>query len=132
MVGFGMLMALLALVGIFFWWRGTLVNKRWFLLILPLTVVLPFIANATGWMLTELGRQPWIVQGLMRTEEVLSPNLTAVDLGISLIGFTLVYGILAIADFYLLWKFATVGTGGDPILPLPKSQPDDLKLESAY
>lgn len=132
MVGFGMLMALLAVVGIFFWWRGSLANKRWFLLILPFTVVLPYIANSTGWMLTELGRQPWIVQGLMRTEQGLSPNLTPVDLWISLIGFTLVYGVLAIADIFLLWKFATTGTGSDSHLPLPDSASGDLQLKSAY
>ena len=132
MVGFGMLMTLLALVGIFFWWRGSLANKRWFLVILPFTVVLPYIANSTGWMLTELGRQPWIVQGLMRTEQGLSPNLTPVDLWISLIGFTVVYGVLAIADIFLLWKFATTGTGSDSNLPLPDSSSGDLQLKSAY
>jgi cytochrome d ubiquinol oxidase subunit I len=132
MVGFGMLMSLIALIGIFYWWRGSLENRRWFLLILPFTIVLPYISNSTGWMLSELGRQPWIVQGLMRTEQGISPNLTVIDLWISLLGFTLLYGLLAIADFYLLWKYATSNMGDDPILPLSKPQSDELQLENAY
>ncbi|MFW6184875.1 MAG: cytochrome ubiquinol oxidase subunit I [Chloroflexota bacterium] len=133
MVGFGALMAVLAIVGIFLWWRGRLAQSRWFLAVLPFAIVLPYVANGTGWMLTELGRQPWIVQGLMRTEEGLSPNLTATDLWISLIGFTAVYGALAVADFYLLWKFGTRGQGTDELLPLPDAvQDDDSGLEGAY
>jgi cytochrome d ubiquinol oxidase subunit I len=131
MVGFGGLMALFAVVGLFFSWRGKLLEKRRFLTLLPFTIILPYVANATGWMLTELGRQPWIVQGLMRTEEGLSPNLTIADLWISLIGFTLVYGGLAAADFYLLWKYATRGNGGSELLPLPSAD-DDSNLKVAY
>jgi cytochrome bd ubiquinol oxidase subunit I len=133
MVGFGGIMSLLALYGIYQWWRGRLENNRIFLVILPFTIALPYIANATGWMLTELGRQPWIVQGLMRTEEGISPNLTTSDLWISLIGFTLVYGLLSLANFYLLWKYASTGrVQNDDIVPLPQPQPDDLQLENAY
>lgn len=132
MVGFGVLMSAIAVVGIFLWWRGKLAQARWFLLLLPFTILLPYVANSTGWMLTELGRQPWIVQGLMRTEQGLSPNLTVADLWITLIGFTLVYGVLAVADFYLLWKFATGGRGGDELLPLPDAEQDDADLKVAY
>lgn len=133
MVGFGSLMAGISAVGLFLWWRGRLAHARWFLMLLPFTIVLPYVANATGWMLTELGRQPWIVQGLMRTEEGLSPNLTVTDLWISLIGFTLIYGALAVADFYLLWKYATKGEGDDELLPDTKSPHlDDPELEVAF
>jgi cytochrome bd ubiquinol oxidase subunit I len=127
-----MFMALISVVGIYLWWRGTLEQTRWFLLALPFAIVLPYIANSTGWMLTELGRQPWIVQGLMRTEAGLSPNLTTTDLWISLIGFTLVYGTLAVADFYLLWKFGSTGTGDSEVLPMPSPQSDKLQLENVY
>lgn len=132
MVGFGGVMSLLATIGLFLWWRGRLENARWFLAILPFTIVLPYIANATGWMLTELGRQPWIVQGLMRTEEGLSPNLTVTDLWISLIGFTLIYGLLAVADFYLLWKYGSSGSTGGEVLPIPEATSDKLQLEKVY
>lgn len=131
MVGFGGLMSLIAIVGIGLWLTKRLETARWFLYLLPFTIVLPYIANSTGWMLTELGRQPWLVQGLMRLEEGLSPNVTAVDLTISLVGFALIYGLLMIADFYLLWKFGSRGTGGEELLPhTPQLQ--DLKLEKSY
>jgi hypothetical protein len=55
----------------------------------------------------------------------LSPNLTVTDLWITLIGFTLVYGALSVANFYLLWKFATKSQGGDDLLPLPKPPDQD-------
>ena len=131
MVGFGILMSLIAIFGLFLSWRNRLQNAKWFLLLLPFTIVLPYIANGTGWMMTEMGRQPWIVQGLMRTEQGLSPNLTPTDLWISLIGFTLVYGALAVADFYLLWKYASSGRVSDEMLPNPP-QTDGLQLEKAY
>lgn len=132
MVGFGALMSLIAVVGIFLWWRGKLAQSRWFLVLVPFAIVLPYVANSTGWLLTELGRQPWIVQGLMRTEQGLSPNLTAADLWISLVGFTVVYGALAVADFYLLWKYATRGRGAEELLPLPDAGQDDADLRAAY
>ena len=133
MVGFGGLMSLFAIWGLFLWWRGSLTTSKRFLALLPFTIFLPYIANATGWMLTELGRQPWIVQGLMRTEEGISPNLTVTDLWISLIGFTLIYGILAVADFYLLWKYATTSASTDELLPLPQNSPDEEpRLKAAY
>lgn len=134
MVGLGVLMSVLSLVGIFLWWRGALPKARWFLAVLPFTVILPYVANATGWMLTELGRQPWIVQGLMKTEQGISPNLTVVDLWISLIGFTLIYTVLAGANFYLLWKFATKRTADDELLPLPGAPKtgERMQLETAY
>jgi cytochrome bd ubiquinol oxidase subunit I len=72
-------------------------------------VVLPYIANMSGWILTEMGRQPWIVQGLLTVEKAVSPNLTTLDLLISLIGYTAVYGSLAVAMFYLMKKYAIAG-----------------------
>jgi len=89
------------------------IGVRWYLWALVGAILLPYLANSTGWMLTELGRQPWIVYGLMRIEQALSPNVGVTELLISLIGFTLVYGALAVADVYLLQKFSRgpVSTG---------------------
>jgi cytochrome d ubiquinol oxidase subunit I len=75
----------------------------------PWVIALPYIANSSGWILTEMGRQPWIVQGLLKVQDAVSPNLTVVDLWISLIGYTIVYGSLAVAMVYLMKKFATAG-----------------------
>ena len=88
--------------------RKPLENFRWMRWV-PWLIALPYLANTCGWLLTEMGRQPWIVQGLLRVEQAVSPNLTPLDLLISLIGFSLLYGALAAADFYLMKKFATGG-----------------------
>jgi cytochrome d ubiquinol oxidase subunit I len=79
--------------------------------------LLPYLANSTGWMLTEVGRQPWIVQGLMTIDQAVSPSVTPEMLLISLIGFTLLYGALMIADIYLLQKFARQELDGGPQIP---------------
>jgi cytochrome d ubiquinol oxidase subunit I len=76
---------------------------------LPITIALPYIANSSGWILTETGRQPWIVQGLLKTVDGVSPLSPGMVLA-TLIGYTLVYAILMVADVYLLVKFAKAGT----------------------
>ncbi len=94
----------------FFLWalEHRLEEARW-LKWMPWVIVLPYIANTSGWIVTEMGRQPWIVQGLLKVQDGVSPNLTTLDLLISLIGFALLYGILAGADVYLMRKFALAG-----------------------
>jgi cytochrome d ubiquinol oxidase subunit I len=83
-------------------------NMKWMKWV-PWVLVLPYIANTSGWILTEMGRQPWIVQGLLTVEKAVSPNLTTLDLLISLVGYAVVYGSLAGAMFYLMKKFAIAG-----------------------
>lgn len=63
---------------------------------------LSLLAMVVGWIFTEMGRQPWIVFGLMTTESAVSPNVTALEVLISLIAFTLVYGTLAVVEFRLI------------------------------
>jgi len=77
---------------------------------MPYTIPLPFIAGVAGWVTTEMGRQPWIVQGLLTTAQAISPNLTVADVTISLAGFTLLYGVLAVVMVKLMYKFARQGT----------------------
>ena len=118
MVGAGMLMFFLGLLGLYNFYRHRFAaNKaRLLLRILVLALFLPYLANTTGWLLTEVGRQPWIVQGLMTVDKAVSPNVTVEMLAISLVGFTLIYGLLMIADIYLLQKFARQDLdGGNPI-----------------
>lgn len=69
-------------------------------------MVLPFVANTTGWIFTEVARQPWIVFGLQRTEDAVSPNVSAGTLVFSLLSFGLIYAILIGVDIYLLRKYA--------------------------
>jgi cytochrome d ubiquinol oxidase subunit I len=102
MVAIGMALIGISLLGVFFWWRRTLFDKRWFLKILVVAVVLPELANQLGWMSAEVGRQPWIVYGLLRTRDALSPVVTAGQTLTSLILFTLIYLLLFALFIYLL------------------------------
>jgi cytochrome bd ubiquinol oxidase subunit I len=108
MMAFGFLMILFTA---FFVWadmRGDIANAKWMKWV-PWLLILPYLANASGWILTEMGRQPWIVYGLLKVQDAVSPNLTPVDLLISLIGYTAVYGTLAAAMVYLMKKYAIAG-----------------------
>lgn len=108
MMSIGFLM--IALSAYFLWasLKGKLENAKWMKWVVWV-IALPYLATSTGWILTEMGRQPWIVQGLLRVQDAVSPNLTALDLWISLIGYTAVYGALAGAMFYLMKKYAIAG-----------------------
>jgi cytochrome d ubiquinol oxidase subunit I len=88
--------------------RRPIENARW-LKWMPWIIALPYIANFSGWVLTEMGRQPWIVQGLLKVEDGASPNLAAWQVLLSLISFALLYTALAIAMFYLMRKVAAAG-----------------------
>ena len=103
----GLLMALLAILFVIAM-RGDITKAKWIRWV-PWVIILPYVANICGWLLTEMGRQPWIVQGLLKVQDAVSPNLTTVDLLISLIGYVVVYGALAAADFYLMKKYAVLG-----------------------
>ena len=106
MVGAGFLMALLALYTLYLVARNKFEASPRFLGLLLPAMFLPYLANVAGWFMTELGRQPWIVFGLMRTENAVSPVVSAVVVLISLVLFTLVYAGLMGADIFLLTKYA--------------------------
>jgi cytochrome d ubiquinol oxidase subunit I len=72
-------------------------------------VLTPFVMNTAGWLLTESGRQPWIVQGLMKTVNANSPSVTSTDIWISLIAFVAVYIALGIADLALMLRYSRKG-----------------------
>lgn len=121
MVGAGFLMLALLLLTLYLSFEGNLEsNKRLLRLLLP-ALALPYLANSTGWILAEVGRQPWIVFGLQKVEDAVSPNVAASSLWVSLILFTLIYGGLAVVDVYLLRKYARKGAGDDlfPLSPEP-------------
>jgi cytochrome d ubiquinol oxidase subunit I len=112
MVGAGFVMVALALYGLYLALKDRVEGKRWFLWLLPWAIVLPYLANTTGWLFTEIARQPWIVFGLQKTADAVSPNVSGGTVLLSLVGFTLLYGVLMVADVYLLAKYARVETGG--------------------
>ncbi len=109
MVGCGFLMFLLVAILLWQTMRKRPLEKIPYFRYFPLVIALPYLANTSGWFLTELGRQPWVVFGLMKTVDGASPNLSVGVVLISLIGFTLVYGVLMGVDAYLLVKFAKAG-----------------------
>jgi cytochrome d ubiquinol oxidase subunit I len=109
MVGAGFLMALLVLLALFPTLRNRPISAFRYVRFLPLAIGLPYLANTSGWIFTEMGRQPWVVYGLMKTEDAFSISLTPGMVLTSLILFTLVYALLMFADVYLLVKFAKAG-----------------------
>uniref|UniRef100_A0A7C4PJ28 Cytochrome ubiquinol oxidase subunit I n=1 Tax=Anaerolinea thermolimosa TaxID=229919 RepID=A0A7C4PJ28_9CHLR len=111
MVGAGFLMLAIMLVALYLIIRNKPLEHLKFARYLPLAIGLPYVANTTGWILTEMGRQPWVVFGLMKTQNAFSPNLTVGMVLTTLISFTLVYGALMVADVYLLVKYAKAGPG---------------------
>jgi cytochrome d ubiquinol oxidase subunit I len=113
MVGIGTLMALLALLGVILSRWGRLENRTWFLWIMVLAIPLPYIAGQLGWIVAELGRQPWIVYGLLKTTDAVSRSISTVQVVGSLAGFTLLYGTLGVVDIYLLARFARKGPDDD-------------------
>jgi len=74
---------------------------------------LPYIAAQLGWLVAEVGRQPWIVYGVLKTSDAVSKSISPAQVATSLIGFTLLYGMLAIVDIYLLTKYAKKGPDDD-------------------
>jgi cytochrome d ubiquinol oxidase subunit I len=109
MVGAGMLMLLFAAYALFRTMRNQVSALTWALGVFPFALFLPYIANTSGWILTEMGRQPWVVYNHMLTANAVSKNLTPGMIIASLVGFTLIYGLLIGVDIFLLAKYARAG-----------------------
>jgi cytochrome d ubiquinol oxidase subunit I len=127
MVAAGSLMVLLAIYALFVAYNKKPVWMKTMLKLFPFFIALPYISNTFGWLLTETGRQPWAVYGVLKTADSISPTITVGMVLASLIVFTLLYGVLMVADVYLLVKFAKAGPadrGEDPAV--------DVKPEAAF
>jgi len=109
MVGLGMLFIFLAITGLVLWWKDKLQTATWFHKTAIIFIFLPYIANTAGWIVTEMGRQPWVVYGLLLTADGVSPAVTGTSIWISLSAFTLVYGFLAAVAVFLVIRFAKPG-----------------------
>lgn len=109
MVGVGFLMVLILAYALFRVIKKQVTPRMALLRFFPFVIILPYLATTTGWILTEMGRQPWLVFGYLRTVDGVSPNLTSGTVLISLVGFTLVYGVLMVVDIILLTRFAKAG-----------------------
>jgi cytochrome d ubiquinol oxidase subunit I len=114
----GVLVFLVSAWGLWLIRRKKLATSRWFLKVAIWAAVLPFVMNTAGWLLTESGRQPWIVQGIMLTKNGISPTVSATWVAISLTGFVLLYGTLGTVDFLLMRRYSREQ------LPPPRTETD--------
>lgn len=120
MVAIGMGLIGLSLFASFYLWRGKLFETRWLLRLLVVAVLGPQLANQFGWFAAEIGRQPWIVQGLLRTSEGLSKVVKAEAVLGSLILFTLIYGLLFAVFLFLLDDKIKHGPDDQDLVPTGK------------
>jgi cytochrome d ubiquinol oxidase subunit I len=109
MMAMGILMALLSSLGLFLLWKKRLEQSRRVLIALIAGIALPYIANTAGWVLAEIGRQPWLVFGVLKTAAGVSPSVSAGMVLFTLITFIVVYGVLAVIDTCLLATYAKQG-----------------------
>lgn len=114
MVGIGSLMILLCLWAVYTAVKGRLESSPKLLRILLWSIPLPYLAAQLGWVVAEVGRQPWIVYGLLRTSDGVSKSISVSQVATSLAAFTIVYTVLGIIDIYLLIKYARKGP--EPVL----------------
>lgn len=104
MIAIGMFLIGLTIYACFLWWKGKLFETKWLLWIFSFSVILPQIANQVGWFTAEMGRQPWIVYGHLRTSQGFSQEVSANQIVFSLVLFTVVYSLLFLLFLYSLNK----------------------------
>jgi cytochrome d ubiquinol oxidase subunit I len=138
MIGFGLGSALLALCGLVLTRRGGVPTQGWFGQLAVIAIVTPFLANLTGWIFTELGRQPWIVAPnptgdpavRLRTSSGVSPYVDTPSVVLSLIVFAALYGVLAVVWFGLMRRY--VRAGAPEAAPPGDRHDEDAPLAFAY
>ncbi|PLX22534.1 MAG: cytochrome ubiquinol oxidase subunit I [Ignavibacteria bacterium] len=109
MIALGMYFIGITLLASYFRWRGTLFEKRWMLWIFVFSIIGPYIANQAGWVAAEVGRQPWIVYGLLRTSDALSKAVSAEEVLTSIILFSIIYLFLFAIWLYIMHDKITKG-----------------------
>lgn len=129
MVAIGMFLIALTCFASWQWWRGRLFEQRWLLWVFVWAVIAPQVANQVGWYAAEMGRQPWVVYGLLRTSDALSKAVTANQVWFSLILFTVIYVLLFALFIYLLNKKIKHGPHDTELIdqrPLQRDITDEL------
>ncbi|MEU0511558.1 cytochrome ubiquinol oxidase subunit I [Amycolatopsis sp. NPDC006125] len=124
MIGFGFLMGLLSLIGLWVFRRGRTPRSPWFYRSAIACLALPFAASALGWIFTEMGRQPWVVFGVLKTADGVSPTVAAGSVLTSMIVFTILYGALAAIDGTLMYRYAQHVPDPEPEQDAGKSDED--------
>jgi cytochrome d ubiquinol oxidase subunit I len=123
MAGLGTWFVLLMVVAALLLWRGRLFTSRWALWALLLSFPLPYIANTAGWMTAELGRQPWLIYGLMRTSEGFSSTVSASNGLFTLLGFMGLYALLGLLFTVLIYR--EIDQGPEPKKPATEAAAAD-------
>ncbi len=126
MVGLGTIFIAITVISLFLLWRGKLFQTRWVLWIWLLALPFPYIANTAGWMTAELGRQPWLVYGILRTAAGYSRTVSAGNGMFTLLGFMGMYTVLGILFLYLVHREIDRGPTGEMLTE------DDLTRHSSY
>ena len=124
MVAIGVFLIALSVFASFQWWRGRLFQQRWLLWIFVFAVILPQVANQVGWYAAEMGRQPWVVYGLLRTSDALSKAVSAEQVWFSLILFAVLYAFLLFLFLYLLTKKIQHGPDDQQLIDKRPKQKD--------
>jgi cytochrome d ubiquinol oxidase subunit I len=120
MVGLGTLFIAIMVVCAWKLWKGTLFVSRGMLWILMLSLPFPYIANTAGWMTAEVGRQPWVIYGLMRTQTGVSPQVSSGNVWFTLLGFMGMYTVLGILFLFLVYRVIEEGPEPLPLFVPPK------------
>ena len=114
MVGMGLIMLAISWFGNLLRLIGRLETARWFLWPAFLSFPTGFVAVVTGWYTAEVGRQPWVVYGLLRTEDAVTPTLTTADVALSLTGYVVVYAVIYSFGLYYIYRLLRDGPTGTP------------------
>src|ERR1700680_4357901 len=124
MVGCGLAMLALAWLGSYLSLKDRIERNRWLLWPVFLSFPLPFIAILTGWYTAEVGRQPWVVYGVLRTADAMTPFLTAREAGISLVVFCAIYALIFAFGIFYIYRLLRAGPVGGLIKPLARAVPN--------
>jgi cytochrome d ubiquinol oxidase subunit I len=133
MVGAGVLMTLLTIGGLLLLRKRRIERAKWFQRAAIIGIFLPILANWTGWIFTEMGRQPWVVYGLLKTSQANSPTVSSTDIILTLSGYIVIYGVLIAIGGWLMNR--EIGHGpeddppeGGPLVPAEPTATPDLVL----
>ena len=113
MVGMGLAMLAISWFGNWLRWRGRLETTRWFLWCAALAFPTGFVAVLSGWFVAEVGRQPWVVWGLLRTADAVTPTLTGPQVLATLIGYVFVYTVIFVFGMLYIYALLREGPTGD-------------------
>lgn len=128
MVGLGLIMLAVSWLGMWLRWRGRLETTRWFLWAALLSFPSGFVAVIAGWFTAEVGRQPWVVYGLLRTADAVTPSLTTGAVLFSLLAYIVVYSVIYAFGFYYIYQLLRDGPAEEPE-PVSPQRPMALAMQ---